>query len=213
MFLLRQNMDCPLNYENTPLSTPFEELTFTVFDTETTGFQVQRYDRMIEIGAVIVKGLTVMEEKQFQMYVNPDRQISREITDLTSITNEMVKNAPDALTAIASFFEFVEKSNSVGFVGHYVDFDMRVIKSELKRGKLTYRKYMSIDTISLLERFPFAEQKLDLGQYAELFQTRAYKRHSAIGDALTTAYLFVDLLTRLKQQGIRTFGDLLRVGK
>lgn len=204
-------MDCPLNYERLPLTTPLSDMAFTVYDTEATGFQVAKDDRMIELGAVVVKGLEVCEERQFQTYVNPHRQISREITELTSISREMVENAPNALEAISNFFEFVEKSNSASFVGHHVAFDMLVLKHELKREKLSYRKYMSIDTLDLIRIVSPEQEGKDLEAYAQSFRTKIYPRHSALGDALTTAHLFVELLCRLEDRGIKTFGELLRL--
>lgn len=208
---MRKNMDCPLNYENLPLSTPLSELRFVVYDTETTGFQVAKDDRLIEIGAVLVKGFEVMEDKQFQTYVNPNRQISREITELTSISNSMVHDAPTAIEAISSFFEYVEACDCQSFVGHYVEFDMLVLKSELKREKLSYRRYMSIDTLDLIGIVSPSRDMRDLERYAMAFNTRIYPRHSAIGDALTTAYLFVELLLQLNDRGNKTWGDLLRL--
>ncbi len=193
------------------MSTPLSELGYTVFDTETTGFRIERDDRLIEIGAVHVKGFEVIEERQFQTYVNPNRQISREITELTSITNDMVRDAPQALEAMQHFFDFVSETNSACFVGHYVQFDMLVLKSELKRGKLAYRKYKALDTLDIIGFLAPAYEIRDLERYAMAFNTRIYPRHSAIGDALTTAYLFVELLLQLHDRGIRTLGELSRI--
>lgn len=74
MFFLRKAIDCKLN-DNIPLSTPIDDIIFTVFDTETTGFDVATTDRLIEIGAVQVKGTTVLENETFHTYVNPNRDI------------------------------------------------------------------------------------------------------------------------------------------
>ncbi len=168
-------------------------------------------DRLIEIGAVHVQGFEVMESKQFQTYVNPNRQISREITELTSISNSMVRDAPFSMEAISEFFRFVESTNSIGFVGHYVAFDMLVLKSELKREKRSYRKYLSIDTLDMIGYIAPSYDMRDLERYAMAFNTRIYPRHSAIGDALTTAYLFVELMMLMYDRGIRTLGDLYRI--
>ncbi|GAE46674.1 DNA polymerase III epsilon subunit [Mesobacillus boroniphilus JCM 21738] len=94
MFFQRKNISCALMYEKIPLSTRIDDLTFIVFDTETTGFQVATTDRLIEIGGVPVSGLKVIENARFQTYVNPERQISREIIELTSITDAKVAGAP-----------------------------------------------------------------------------------------------------------------------
>ena len=206
---MRKSLTSELN-ENLPLSTPLEDLSFTIFDTESTGFQIATTDRLIELGAVQVKGLEVIEIDNFQTYVNPNRQISREIIELTGITTEKVESAPQAFDAIRDFFSFVKRQESVCLVGHYVSFDMLVLKSELKRANLTLKKNQVIDTLDLIGYLAPSYDMRDLHRYAMSFGTRIYERHRAIGDALTTAYLFVELLLQFKYRGYRTWGDLLQ---
>lgn len=189
---MRKSLDCSLRYKDIPLSTPIAKLNFTVFDTEATGFQVAKDDRLIEIGAVHVKGFEVQEQRQFPTYVNPNRHISQEITPLTSIDNANVREAPQAIDAISCLFDFVQHNDSVCFVGHYVAFDLLVIKSELKRQKLAFRTGYSIDTLDLISYIAPSTDMRYLEKYARNFNTRIYTRHSALGDALTTAYLFTE---------------------
>ncbi len=207
MFFLRKNLSCSLRYETIPLSTPLEDLNFIVFDTETTGFQVSAADRIIEIGAVPVKGFQVQEKDLFQTYVNPKRQISREIKELTSITDEIVIDAPQALEAIQSFFEYVESREAVCLIGHYVSFDALAIKSECRREKLSLKNFLTIDTLDLIGFIAPSCDMRDLERYAMAFGTRIYDRHRAAGDALTTAYLFVELLYQFQQRGHKTWGS------
>lgn len=203
----------PFSYQlknDIQLSTRLEELTFTVFDTETTGFQVASTDRLLEIGAVQIKNLSVSENDKFHTYVNPYRQISREIMSLTGISEETVENAPSSFEAITSFFEFVKKQESVCFVGHYIPFDILTLKSELKKVNFTLKKQPTIDTLDLIGFIAPSFDMRDLQRYAMAFGTRIYDRHSAIGDALTTAYLFVELVEQLKERGYHTWGELLQ---
>jgi DNA polymerase III subunit epsilon len=210
MFFQRKNISCPLMYEKIPLSTRIDDLTFIVFDTETTGFQVATSDRLIEIGAVPVRGLKVIENDRFQTYVNPQRQISREIIELTSITNEKVAGAPAATEAIFNFFDYVQSHEAVCLVGHYIGFDHLVLKSELKREKLGLKKVFTIDTLDMIGFIAPSYDMRDLERYAMAFGTRIYDRHSAIGDALTTAYLFTELLQQFKDRGHSTWGELIK---
>jgi len=210
MFFQRKNISCALKYDIIPLSTPIDDLTFIVFDTEATGFQVATTDRLIEIGAVPVNGLKVTENDQFQTYVNPQRQISREIIELTSITNEQAAEAPIATDAIADFFDYVESHEAVCLVGHYVSFDALVLKSELKREKTALKKLFTIDTLDLIGFIAPSYDMRDLERYAMAFGTRIYDRHSAIGDAMTTAYLFTELLEQFKDRGHTTWGELIK---
>jgi len=209
VFFLRKAIDYKLN-DHIPLSTPIDDIIFTVFDTETTGFDVATTDRLIEIGAVQVKGTTVMEDETFHTYVNPNRDIPPVIVELTNITEEKVKHAPTAIEALQHFFRFVEQKQSVCFVGHYISFDLFVMKHELRREKMKFRKPTFIDTLDLIGFIAPSYDMRDLERYAQAFGTRMYERHSAIGDALTTAYLFVELLEQFRMRGYRTWGELLR---
>ncbi|MGJ7035973.1 3'-5' exonuclease [Anoxybacillus eryuanensis] len=209
MFFLRKAMDYKLN-DNIPLSTPIDDVVFTVFDTETTGFNVATVDRLIEIGAVQVKGTNVLEDETFHTYVNPNRDIPPVIVELTNITEEKVQHAPIALEALQQFFQFVEQKQSVCFVGHYISFDLFVMKHELRREKIKFRKPTFIDTLDLIGFIAPSYDMRDLERYAQAFGTRMYDRHSAIGDALTTAYLFVELLEQFRMRGYQTWGELLR---
>ncbi len=210
MFFRKKKVSCSLKYETIPLSTSLEKLNFVVFDTETTGFQVAASDRIIEIGAVSVKGLEVCESDTFQTYVNPNQQVSPEIKELTSISDEQVAGAPPALEAIMSFFDFVESREAVCLVGHYVSFDALALKSEFKREQLTLKNFMSIDTLDLIGFIAPSYDMRDLERYAMAFGTRIYDRHSALGDALTTAYLFAELLWHFKERGYSTWGELIK---
>ncbi|KKK38848.1 DNA polymerase III [Mesobacillus campisalis] len=210
MFFQRKTIHCPVSYGGLPLSTSVEELSFVVFDTEATGFQVAGEDRLIEIGAVHVQGMEVIEEDVFQTYVNPKRQISQEITQLTSISMEKVEQAPEASEAILSFFDYVETRQAACLVGHYVSFDSLVLKHELKRGNKNLKGLQTLDTLNMIGFIAPSYDMRDLERYAMAFGTRIYDRHSALGDALTTAYLFVELLRHFKDRGHTTWADLLK---
>ncbi|UII55713.1 3'-5' exoribonuclease [Cytobacillus spongiae] len=210
MFFQRKIVKCPIIYEQVLLSTPLKDLRYVVFDTETTGFQVNSTDRLIEIGAVSIKGFYVEEQKTYQTYVHPNRQISREIMELTSISDEKVADAPNALEAITDFFQYIERNEAVCLVGHYVGFDQLVLKSELKREKKQLKNCFTVDTLDLIGFLAPSYDMRDLERYAMAFGTRIYERHSALGDALTTAYLFVELLQQFNDRGYRTWGELIQ---
>ncbi len=96
------------------------------------------------------------------------------------------------------------------FLGcNYVSFDALVLKSELKREKTTVKNFYTIDTLDLIGVISPSYDMRDLERYAKIFGTRIYERHSALGDALTTAYLFVELLWHFKQRGYQTWGELM----
>lgn len=71
---------------------------------ETTGFHIANGDQLVEIEAVQVKGFDVIEIAQFLTFINSNRQISREIFQLTGISDKNLQDAPTVLTAINAFF-------------------------------------------------------------------------------------------------------------
>ncbi|MDZ5711101.1 3'-5' exonuclease [Jeotgalibacillus haloalkalitolerans] len=192
-----------------PLSTPLDELNLLVIDTETTGFAVGKDDRLIEVGAVPVKGLKVLEKESFQSYVNPVREIPPAITDLTSIRQSDVEDAPDAMEVIEALFEKGKQLETHALAGHYISFDLLVFKHELRRNSLRYQEPPAIDTLDLLSYLVPTWEMKDLAYYASVFETRMYDRHTALGDAMTAAYLFCELCERVKERGITTWGELL----
>lgn len=194
------------------LNTSLDELSFTVFDTETTGFAIGAKDRLIEIGAVHVENLSVTD-KTFQTYVNPMRNIPNDIVALTGIDNQMVSSAPQSLEAIEDFFAYIENCGCDGFVGHYISFDLMVLKKELAREKFSYETPLCFDTLNLIGYLNPSWDMRDLEHYARTFSTNIYQRHSAIGDALTTAHLFVELLRLIKDRGKNTLGDILEISE
>lgn len=209
MFWKRKKMNFELD-RRPSLSTPLEELAFTVFDTETTGFSIGASDRLIEIGAVHVENLTVTD-KIFQTYVNPNRIIPENIVELTGIHNHQVIDAPQSLQAIEEFFTYIEKCGSDGLVGHYISFDLMVLKKELAREKYTYESPLGFDTLDLIGFLNPSWDMRDLEHYAKTFSTKIFQRHSALGDALTTAHLFCQLLKHVKERGKHTLGDIVQI--
>ncbi|WP_175990726.1 PolC-type DNA polymerase III [Bacillus sp. Marseille-Q1617] len=206
-------MTCPLEYDSIPMNRAIEEITFIVFDTETTGFRVNAGDQLLEIGAVRVEGYNVKDKMTFQSFSNPNRLISQEISDLTGIGSNDVEGAPSAQEAIRDFFDFLSENKADCLVGHYVSFDELVLKSELKRTGSHLQIDPSIDTLNLIGYLAPSYDMRDLERYAQLFGTRMYPRHRAVNDALTTAYLFVELLELLRDRKVDTWGELLRVSR
>jgi DNA polymerase III subunit epsilon len=207
MFWNRKSFEYSL-HDEIPLSTPIDELSFTVFDTETTGFQLSSGDRLIEIGAVHMSGKEVTSHT-YHTYVNPERSIPPNIKELTGISNDKTDRAPLAYQALSQFFSFTEQHNTTCLVGHYVMFDLFVLKEELKKANYTIKKPKTIDTLDLIGYLSPSYDMRDLHKYAMAFGTRMYDRHTALGDASTTAYLFAELLRQAEDRGVKTWGDLL----
>ena len=135
-----------------PSSVELETATYVSFDLETTGLS-SRLEEIIEIGAVKTKnGMTIDE---FQTFVNPGKPLSAFTTELTNITDDMVKNAPNLEEALTKFLEF---SKDCILVAHNAIFDVSFIKEAIN--KLGFPKLTNpiIDTLPL-SRFLYSEHR------------------------------------------------------
>jgi len=114
--------------------------TFVVFDIETTGLSHLK-NNITEIGAVRVESGKIVDV--FNELVNPEQEISQEITEITGITNEMVADKPLISEIMPKFLEF---SKNAVFVAHNAEFDISFIKTNCKRLNLEFNPTF-IDTM------------------------------------------------------------------
>ncbi|GGK17214.1 hypothetical protein GCM10010965_07810 [Caldalkalibacillus thermarum] len=208
MFWKRKKL--PFNFiQPVPLSTPLEQLSFAVVDTETTGLAVHRQDRLLELGAVIVQDNQVTDHI-FHQRVNPGCQIPQPIQKLTGIKPEDVHGAPDAVTAIERFFQFLNRFEGAGWAGFHLSFDLTVLKQELKRKQYAFDRPPSLELVHLVRLFNPSASLKSLEELAQNWQVPCFKRHTAVGDALTSAYLLTRLIEHCLDRGICTWGDLIQ---
>ena len=169
--------------------------TFVVFDLETTGlvnnpYGLEKMDTIIEIGAVKIVGGIITEK--FSTFVKPDREISEEITKITGIDNDMVKDAPELNSVIPDFFKF---TRDACLVGHNVEFDNRFIRYYSKETGYIYDN-KSYDTLALSQELLFLSNN-KLNTVAEHFGF-GFNHHRAFDDALVTAKIFIEFIKMKK---------------
>lgn len=193
------------NNRKTSPSTPLEELRFVVMDLETTGFAYGNGDEIIAVGAVVVEGGEVRREKYFHRLVYPYRLVPGKVVDLTGIGREMLVGCPTFFGVLPQFLEFL--GNSV-IVGHCINFDLGFINTKLKQYCQAKIKNRALDTSLLAQALHPAEVDYSLDSLLAFYGIEPVGRHSALGDALLTASLFVNLLARLKEQKVDTFQEL-----
>ncbi len=183
----------------------FAEYEFVVFDSETTGFFPHKGDEIISLGAVIVKNGKIDDNKAFDRLINPKRKIPQDIVELTGINNEMVAREPRAGIILAEFLSFI--SNRV-LIAHHAAFDLAFINLKLNwycQGKI-YNPV--IDTLELARALEPAIGKHDLDYLADYFSIDIQGRHTALGDSIITAKLFLILLEELRKRNITTLKQL-----
>ncbi len=116
---------------------------FIVFDFETTGFS-PLYDEIIEIGAVKVSNGEIVET--FESFLKPYKKISKQITAINGIDNDMVSNAPTIDIVIQEFYKFIEE---LPLVAHNAPFDMKFLLKNLEDSNLVFKNNEVIDTLPL----------------------------------------------------------------
>lgn len=178
---------------------------FIVFDTETTGFYPLKGDKIISLGGVVVNNGQLTDET-FHQFINPNRVIPPLITELTGITDEMVVAAPDFVEAYYKFMIFAGPSM---LVAHCGAFDVSFINAQLQNncGEKLYP--LILDTY-LISHLLFADQiSHSLEDLAEVYGVPLMGRHTALGDSIIAANVFLGMVEDLKKKGIRTTTDLL----
>ena len=174
---------------------------FTVFDIETTGFSAEN-DRIIEIGAVIVQNGVVVD--RYDEFVNPEVPIPYRITKLTTITDNMVKDADTIDKVLPRFLEF---SRGAVMVGHNVTFDISFIAENAKRLGIPFdRVYADTLMISRILLPKLGNHRLD--RVAKELGVTLTQHHRAVDDATATGGIWVRLCELMKDQGIEEIGDI-----
>jgi exonuclease, DNA polymerase III, epsilon subunit family len=171
----------PIGYNSAHV--PLEGTTYVVFDVETTGLSAI-YDKVIELSAVKMKNGGVLEE--FEEFIDPGFHLSETTTNLTSITDDMVRGSKSEEEVFKLFREFC----GVCIVaGHNVTFDVGFMNTGYARHGMQPIANPIIDTLTLA-RFLYPELKsYRLNTLAKKFGVALEHHHRAIFDAESTGHL------------------------
>ena len=181
---------------------PAFEDEMVVFDIETTGLS-NKTSKIIEIGAVKIKDGQIID--RMDIFVDPECPISEEITNLTSITNEMVKGAPKEAEAIRIFLDFIGDRL---LIAHNANFDVGFIRVAAERAGLPFTNTY-LDTLGLSRYVNPELTKHKLNIIAEHYGVSQEHHHRADDDAEVLANIFFVMLDRLRSEGINTFDAML----
>ncbi len=173
-----------------------------VFDLETTGLS-PKVCKIIEIGAVKIKNGEIID--RMDTFVDPECEISEEITKLTSITNDMVKGAPKEREALEMFLKFAGDSM---LVAHNAGFDVGFIRVAAERQELPFTNSY-LDTVGL-SRYVNPELKQHkLNIIADHYGLGGFHHHRADDDAEMLARIFFVMLDRLRSEGVDSFDRVM----
>lgn len=176
--------------------------TYVVFDIETTGLSKEK-EMITEIGAVKVADGKIIE--RFSTFVNPQRPISAEITKLTGITDDMVKDAPTIENVLPEFLKFCEDTV---LVAHNASFDTGFIRIAAERAGLGELHHTIVDTLELARALLPELNKHKLDIVCEHLGVTLNGHHRAVNDAEATAEVFIKFLDMLAEKKIFTLDEI-----
>jgi DNA polymerase-3 subunit epsilon len=183
--------------------TPLASLAYTVFDTETTGLEPSAGDEIIQIGAVRIVNGRLLRHENIDQIIDPQRPLRPEGIPIHGITEEMVRGQPTIATILPQFHGFCE---GTVLVAHNAAFDMRFL--QLKEDKLGIRFTQPVlDTLLLSAVIHPNQESHKLEAIAERLGITIIGRHTALGDAIVTAEVFLRMLPALADMGIHTLGE------
>ena len=179
--------------------------TYVVFDLETTGFSSAK-DKIIEIGAVKVENGEITDK--YSTFVNPKIPIPFRITQLTSITDEMVMESPEIETILPQFLKFV---GDAVLVAHNASFDVSFIEENCRRQGIE-PDFTSVDTVGLARVLLPTLSKFKLNVVAKALNISQEHHHRAVDDARVTAEIYVKFIQMLEERGIETLDQMNHFG-
>jgi DNA polymerase-3 subunit epsilon len=195
-------------FQVTELSRELDErrltdLSYTVFDTETTGLDPSGGDEIIQLGATRLVNGKLLKGECFEQLVDPRRPIAAESIPIHGITPEMVAGKPTIDKVLPAFHAFAQDTV---LVGHNAAFDMRFLQLKEASSGVRFEQPV-LDTLLLSALIHPNQDSHRLEAIADRFGVTMTGRHTALGDALVTAEIFLRLLPLLAERGIHTLGQ------
>jgi DNA polymerase III subunit epsilon len=202
------------------LRTPIAEAEYVVFDTELTGMQARK-DSIVSIGAVKMAGVKIRPGQHFNRMVHPRTELTGNSIVIHGITPSEARDCPGIESALPEFLEFCR---GCVLVGHLVSLDLRFLNAELERCLGAPIRNPAVDTLTLTaylwkregDYCAFHEERpgpVDLYSLATAYGIPVHHAHDAAYDAYVTAQLFQRYLALLPKLGVRTVGELVKIGK
>jgi len=184
-------------------SSPLAFLDGLVIDTETTGLD-STTARLVQVAGVRIKGGRVGLTAEFNFLVNPGIPIPVGASAIHGLTDQSVCDAPTFRDVAV---ELQRAFSGQIVIGHAIAYDLDVLAREAERAGLSWTSPPSLDIRLLAEILTPGVGRYDLDSLAKQYGVEISGRHSALGDAMATARLFMEMTPRLRQRGIRTLAE------
>lgn len=202
------------------LNRGIKETEFVAFDTELTGLNFKQ-DSIISIGAVKLRGSTILPAQTFYRLVKPECELKHKSVVVHELTHTDLECAEDLLEVIGDFVNF---AGDAVFIGHFVHIDLNFLNKPLQQAFNVSLKNPALDTATLHDwlydndsRFAKHYQgmtlKSDLFSMAKKYGVEGGKSHNAFSDAYLTAQLFQRFVPFLPGCGIKNLKELLKIAR
>lgn len=179
---------------------PLAELAYTVFDTETTGLNPAGGDAIIQLGAARIVNGKLLRQETFEQLVDPGRRIPEASIPIHGISQDMVTGKPHIAQVLPVFHAYAQDTV---LVAHNAAFDMRFLQLQEAATGIAFHQPV-LDTLLLSAVVHPHQDSHRLEAIAERFNITVLGRHTALGDALVTAEIWLRLIPLLQEQGIHT---------
>ncbi len=179
------------------------ELTYTVFDTETTGLHPSQGDEIIQIGATRIVNGKLLRSESFEQLVDPRRPLNPDSIPIHGIQPEMLIGQPTIDKVLPAFHAF---ARDTVLIAHNAAFDMRFLQMKEAATGLAFDNPV-LDTLLLSEVLHPNQESHRLEAIAERLNLTIVGRHTALGDAICTAEVFIKMLHLLAEKGVRTLRE------
>lgn len=183
--------------------TPLIALNTVVLDTETTGLDV-RSDRVVQIGAVRLYGREIQDEAVFNIIVDPQMPIPEVARRIHGLSDADVSGKPGIAEVLPQLAAFI---GDAVVVGHSIHFDLAILRHEAERHGIKWTEPKVLDVALMVAGLDRALIDTSLDSLALSLGIAIEGRHTALGDAMATARVYVGLQNRLLASGIRTLAE------
>ena len=180
---------------------PLKEIDYVVFDFETTGLSPLK-DEIIEFGAVKISNGEKVDE--FSALVKPRKRVSAKITDITGISEEMLRNKPSIEQVLPEFMDFIKGSV---LVAHNANFDYRFLKQQVKTVLNEAFHSVYVDTLAL-SRALLKTKRNSLDKVVKKLGLDDFNHHRALDDAEVTGKVFLKFMQMAQKRGKETLEEL-----
>lgn len=194
--------------------TPLRDLRFVVLDTETTGLDTKK-DKVLSIGAIAIENQEIIINESLELMLYNDEKVENEAILIHGILPNDSKEGKQVQLALEEFIYFL--GNSI-IVAHYTGFDMAMLTKSIRMFYPSFNLYnYDIDTVRMAMRVddvsPYRQtvdrNKYTLDALCERYDIEVVERHTAWGDAYSTALLFLKLSNLLEERGINKLSHFM----